>query len=311
MIKYIRKLSAVLLSTLMLLLSASTLLPLKYAEAAEQNEVTFAVIQDNRMSVLTELWEQPLQYISEKTGLKINFYATTSYASVVEAMMAGFVDFAKLGPKIYLVAAEKSQGTIVPIANFAAAPNAFNPNPCACYFGLLISKEGSKFDSIQSLQGSVLALTDPGSTSGNAVPRALFPGEIGGSTLENYFSSVFYSGSHDASTFAIVRGQADAAFVADGNVNRLIMRGEVKKEDLRVLWRSPEIPIDGIVVNTKTLTEENIEKIRKAFLEMHLDEAGRKGLKGLNYVQFLPATDASYDPLREILEAKKKLSGGD
>ena len=298
-----KKLSVILLSALMLS-------SLQYANAAEQDEVTFAVIQDNRMSVLTELWEQPLQYLSEKTGLKINWYATTSYASVVEAMMAGFVDFAKLGPKIYLVAAEKSQGSIKPIANFAAEANAFNPNPCACYFGLLISKEGSKFDSIESLKGSVLALTDPGSTSGNAVPRALFPGEIGGASLKDYFSRVFYSGSHDASTFAVARGQADAAFVADGNVNRLILRGEVKREELRVLWRSPEIPIDGIVVNTKTLSEENIEKITKAFLEMHLDDAGRKGLKGLNYVQFLPATDAAYDPLRKILESKKKLKSG-
>ena len=296
----IKKLTVILLSALMLS-------SLQFANAEEQNEVTFAVIQDNRMSVLTELWEQPLQYLSEKTGLKINWYATTSYASVVEAMMAGFVDFAKLGPKIYLVAAEKSEGTIRPIANFAAEANAFNPNPCACYFGLLISKEGSKFDSIESLEGSVLALTDPGSTSGNAVPRALFPGEIGGSSLEDYFSRVFYSGSHDASTFAVARGQADAAFVADGNVNRLILRGEVKREELRVLWRSPEIPIDGIAVNSKTLTEANIEKISKAFLEMHLDEEGRKGLKGLNYVQFLPATDAAYDPLRKILEAKKNM----
>ena len=74
-----------------------------------------------------------------------------------------------------------------------------------------------------------------------------------------------------------------------------------------MLWRSPEIPIDGIAVNSKTLTEANIEKISKAFLEMHLDEEGRKGLKGLNYVQFLPATDAAYDPLRKILEAKKSM----
>ena len=300
MLEFMRKFSVIVLSALMLS-------SLQCANAEEQNEVTFAVIQDNRMSVLTELWEQPLQYLSEKTGLKINWYATTSYASVVEAMMAGFVDFAKLGPKIYLVAAEKSEGTIRPIANFAAEASVFNPTPCACYFGLLISKEGSKFDSIESLEGSVLALTDPGSTSGNAVPRALFPGEIGGSSLEDYFSRVFYSGSHDASTFAVARGQADAAFVADGNVNRLILRGEVKREELRVLWRSPEIPIDGIAINSKTLTEENIGKITKAFLEMHLDEEGRKGLKGLNYIQFLPATDAAYDPLRKILEAKKNM----
>ena len=129
----IKKLTVILLSALMLS-------SLQLANADEQNEVTFAVIQDNRMSVLTELWEQPLQYLSEKTGLKINWYATTSYASVVEAMMAGFVDFAKLGPKIYLVAAEKSEGAIRPIANFAAEANAFNPNPCACYFGLLIQQ---------------------------------------------------------------------------------------------------------------------------------------------------------------------------
>ena len=51
-----KKLSVILLSALMLS-------SLQYANAAEQDEVTFAVIQDNRMSVLTELWEQPLQYL--------------------------------------------------------------------------------------------------------------------------------------------------------------------------------------------------------------------------------------------------------
>jgi len=51
----------------------------------------------------------------------INFYATTSYAAVVEGLLSGFVHIGKLGPNIYIVAEKKSNGSIVPIAAAARA----------------------------------------------------------------------------------------------------------------------------------------------------------------------------------------------
>lgn len=278
------------------------------AGAAEKKELTFAVIQDIRMSVSAKIWDEPLKYVSNRVGAKFSFYATTSYASVVEAMLSGFVDIAKLGPKIYLVAAEKSKGTIVPVASFAREANIFNPKPCACYYGTLITKKGSLFPTIESLKGkAILALVDPGSTSGNALPRALFPAEIGGTSIEKFFLRIFYSGSHDASNLAVFKGRADAAFVAESTMIRMIDKGELKKNDFNYLWRSPPIPIDTLAVNTKTLSKEMIRKITKAFTEMHKNPEGRKMLKILGRAQFTPASDATFDSLRTILAAKAKM----
>ena len=86
--------------------------------------------------------------------------------------------------------------------------------PCGCYFGAFVTKKGSELTTIESTRGKVLALVDPGNTSGNALPRALFTEEIGGVELGNYFGRIFYSGSHTASGRAIQNGKADAAFVS-------------------------------------------------------------------------------------------------
>ncbi len=276
--------------------------------AAERESLTFAVIQDGRMSVLAERNEPLLKDLSEKLDVKIAFYATTSYASVVEAMLGGFVDFARLGPKIYLVAAEKSNGKLIPIVNGARTAHIFNSEPCACYHGLLITKTGTKYDSIESLKGSVLALVDPGSTSGNVAPRALFTEEIGGSELESYFGRIFYSGSHDASVLAVVNGKADAAFVADSTAARLVSRGEAKKEDINVLWRTPQIAMDPVVVNSKTMSQDLIGKLKDAYMAMDESEEGRALLKQLKTVKFMPTTDATYDPVRKIVAAKARLA---
>jgi phosphonate transport system substrate-binding protein len=277
------------------------------ANAAEKKSVTFAIIQTEEMSVLGQRWGKTLKYVSKKIGADINFYTTTSYASVVEAMLGGFVDIGKLGPKIYLVANDKSKGQIVPVVATARQPTIFYPKPCACYFGTLATKKGSGLTSIKSLKGKVLALVDPGSTSGNALPRALFPDLIGGKTLEQYFGRIFYSGSHSASVRAVATGKADAGFISESTFARVIGKGEVKKEDFNYLWRSPKVPIDVVSVNKNTLSPEMINKIRDAFHGMTKTDEGRKLLKETGYAAFTLAEDSTFDTLRKILEAKKKL----
>ena len=53
------------------------------AAAAEKKTLTFAAIQTEEMSTLTGRWQETLKYIGKKLDMKINFYATTSYASAV------------------------------------------------------------------------------------------------------------------------------------------------------------------------------------------------------------------------------------
>lgn len=276
------------------------------AAEGERKSLTFALIQTEEMSQLGARWDATLKYIGKQVGANINFYATTSYAAVVEGMLSGFVHIGKLGPAIYIVAREKSQGTIVPIVAGARPPTLFNPEACACYFGRLITKKGSGLDSIASLKGKTVALVDPGSTSGNALPRALFPETVRVRDLEDYFGRIFYSGSHAASALAVYTGKADAAFVSDSVLERVIAQGKMAKDDLNYLWQSPKIPIDAVTVNTKIVSPEMAKKLQDAFNGMTKTEEGRKLLKEARYAEFSLAEDSDFESLRKILAYEKR-----
>jgi len=275
--------------------------------AEEKDELTLAVIRTEEMSTLAQRWEKAVEYLSEKANVDINFYTTTSYASVVEAMLSGFVDIGSLGPKIYLVAHEKSKGAIVPIVSYAIPADMFMDEPCGCYLGALVTKTGSGMKSVEATKGKVLALVDPGSTSGNALPRALFVDNIGGVELEDYWSRVFYSGSHSASARAIQAGKADAAFISLGTLRNLITSGEMKKEDFNYLWISPKVPIDVISIDKTRMKPELAQRVTDAFVGMKDSAEGREVLKAMNFAAFEKAEDSRFDPLRKILAVKAKL----
>lgn len=274
--------------------------------AADKPNLTFVAIATEEMAVVTERWQPAIKYIAKHANVDINFFVTTSYAAAVEALRNDFAHFGMLGPKIYLVAREKTD-KIEPIVGTGRPPNHFLKDPCACYHGRLITKKGSKFTTIESLKGSVLALTEPGSTSGNALPRALFPDQVGGKSLDDYFGRIFYAGSHDAAAKAVHMGKADAAFVSENALSRTIDRGDLKVEDFNYLWVSPEVVSNPIVVNTKILSKEMIERLKTVMMNMDKDPEGKAALKTVKMAAMPPLSDKNFDPLRKILAEKKKM----
>ncbi len=271
-------------------------------------QLTFAAIQTEDMAVVAKRWQAMIEYLGSKADVEISYYSTTSYSAVIEAMLSGFVQIAQLGPKAYLLAHEKSDGKIVPLVAAARVPTAFDPTPCACYYGTLITKKGSGFTTIDSLKGKVLALVDPGSTSGNAMPRGLFTVEkLDGKPLEDHFGRIFYSGNHVASVLAVKKNKADAAFVSESQIARAMDRGKAKKEDFNYLWRSPKIAIDSVSIDTSKISPELAKKISEVYLGMDKDPEGQKILAAGKYSRFVVSNDATYDPVREILAAKERL----
>jgi phosphonate transport system substrate-binding protein len=271
------------------------------AVAQEKKPLTFAIIQSEEMSQLGARWDSTLKYVAKQVGTDVNFYATNSYAAVVEGMLSGFVHIGKLGANIYIVAEKKSGGTIVPIVAAARPANMFSPEPCACYHATLITKKGSGLNTLASLKGKTVALVEPASTSGSTLPRVLFPKEINGVKLEDYFGRVFYSGSHSASALAVHSGKADAAFVSESTLERVLTQRNIAKDELVYLWRSPRIPIDVVTVNTKYVSPEMVKKLQAAFNGMKDTEEGRKILKDTKYAEFSIAKDSDFEDLRRIL----------
>ena len=248
------------------------------------------------------LYKPVPDYLSTVTGKKVEFYMPTSYASVVEALVGKWVDVAVLGPNSYLIAREKDP-TIQVFATYAKEKGHLQEEGPG-YRSVLITKKGSKFTTIEALKGSVLALTDPASTSGTLIPNVLFTKVIQ-MPLDRYFKKVVFSGEHDLSTLAVYDGKVDAAFVATHRLDDVVNLGKVKVEDFNILWRSPVVPQDPFVYRG-ALCPELKQKVEETFMSVGSQPSAKKFLANVHSAKFVKMTDADYDIVRELRKAAQK-----
>ena len=278
------------------------------AECENPDSLTFAMIPTEESVAELELYQPVTKRMETLTGKKIEFFMPTSYASVVEGLLSKFVDVAVLGPYTYVIANDKDE-TIEVFATYAKKPGYLQEEGHG-YRGVLISKKGSKFTTIESLRGSTLGLTDPGSTSGNLMPRVVFSKEIG-TDLESYFGKVAYTGSHELSAVAVVKGQVDAAFVASHRFDNVVAKGEASLDGVNILWKSDPIPQDPFVYRN-TLCDDIKAKIVETFLGLKDDPAAQQFLNNVKSNTFVPMESSDYDIIRDLKKAKdaKKAQSG-
>ena len=277
------------------------------ADCLDPGALTFAMVPTEETTAELELYKPVTDRMSELTGKKIEFFLPTSYASVVEGLLGGFVHVAVLGPYSYVIANDKDPSVEV-FATYAKKPGHLQEEGPG-YRAALITKKGSKFDTIESIKGSTLGLVDPGSTSGNLMPRVVF-GDVIGMDLDDYFSKVVYTGSHELSSVAVGEGKVDAAFVATHRFDNVVAKGEIKLEDVNVLWQSDPIPQDPFVYRNN-LCSDLKTKIAETFLGLKDEPAAQKFLENVKSNTFVPMASSDYDIIRALKKAKdeKKKSG--
>ena len=272
------------------------------AHAACENpkSLTFAMIPTEESVAELELYKPVTDRMAKKTGKKIEFFMPTSYASVVEGLLSKFVDVAVLGPYTYVIANSKDPSVEV-FATYAKKPGHLQEEGPG-YRGVLISKKGSKFTSIKSLRGSTLGLTDPGSTSGNLMPRVSFSKVIG-EDLDKYFGKVAYTGSHELSAVAVIKGKVDAAFVASHRFDNVVNKGEASLDQVNVLWKSDPIPQDPFVYRN-TLCDNVKAAIRDTFLGLKDAPEAKNFLNNVKSNTFVPMSSKDYNIIRDLKKAK-------
>ena len=270
------------------------------AECENPDSLTFAIIPTEETVAELQLYKPITDRMEKLTGKKIEFFMPTSYASVVEGMLSKFVDVAVLGPYSYVIANSKDSEVEV-FATYAKKPGYLQEEGPG-YRGVLISKKGSGIKTISDTKGKLVGLTDPGSTSGNLVPRVVFSEKIG-MDIDGYFKKVVYTGSHELSTVAVDQGKVDVAFVASHRFDNVVAKGEVKLEDFNVIWSSPPIPQDPFVYRS-TLCEDIKENIRNTFLGLKDDPNAQAFLENVKSNTFVPMSSADYYVIRDLKKAK-------
>lgn len=266
------------------------------------DQLVFSIIPTEETTQELGIYKPLLAALKEKTGKNIEFFMPTSYASVIEGMVNGWVHIGVHGPNSYVLAREKDPKLEV-FATYTKVKGDFQEEGPG-YRAVLVSRSDSKFDSIESLKGSVVGLADPASTSGNLMPRMVFGEVIGtGQDIEKYFSKVVYTGGHDQSGLAVKEGRVDSAFVATHRLDNVIARGLAAPEDYRVIWQSGIIPQDPLVYRTD-LCEPILAAIRESFLTLHENPEAKSFFEGIKSTKYVAMQDSDYDIIRQLAEAK-------
>jgi phosphonate transport system substrate-binding protein len=143
---------------------------------------------------------------------------------------------------------------------------------------ILLVRADSPYQKLLDLRGKQIAHTSAISNSGNLAPRALFTEE--GLMPERDYK-VVYSGRHDKSITGLALGLWDAAPVASGVFDRMAARGEIKREQFRVIYRSGAFPRRAFA-HTHVLSSALATKLRGCFMNFRFPPQMMQALEGNN-----------------------------
>jgi phosphonate transport system substrate-binding protein len=183
-----------------------------------------------------KMWQPYVAHMNTCTKRPMRFLQVHSSAASIEAMRSGRVQMSLLsaGDTPFAV----NVAGAVPFANHGTEKGGIT-----AYHLIVVVKADSAIKSMRDLKDKRVAHVSPSSNSGNLAPRALFPAE--GVTPDKDYK-VLYSGKHDNSIAGVARGDYDAAAVADDVLIRMIQRGAVKENELRVLYKSRPFPAGSL-----------------------------------------------------------------
>lgn len=235
--------------------------------------------------------------------MPVEMLFTTDYTAVIEALKSKKAHMAVLSPFSYIIATRATQ--ITPIVVLA-----YNGVPFS-YKSVLITSGKSNIKDIADLKANAKKLTlcfvDPASASGHLIPRA-YLNSIG-LNPDSAFKETMFAGGHLASVLSVKSGKVDIGCTTSMVFDVMADKGLIKKGDIRVLWTSPAIVSDPVVV-INDLNKDLTKKIQDAYLHMDpsiIHNYTKVYLKDTLTRSFIVGQDSMYNGLRKIASGVKDL----
>ena len=151
------------------------------------------------------------------------------------------------------------------------------------------------------MKNKKLVFVSKSTSAGYVFPKAYLL-QNGVSDVEEYFSSVMYSDSHESAAWAVYSREADVAGVKNHIFNELKNNDPNFAAEMMVLAESNDVPSNSFAVSPHVEPEFR-EKIQELLLNMHLDPRGRKILTKFGAQKFIITNDAHFQACYEMLKS--------
>jgi phosphonate transport system substrate-binding protein len=261
--------------------------------AAPPMQIVIGLIPEMNVFAQMERFKPLAEYLTEQTGIPVKLKILSRYGNIIDHFTSEGMDGAFFGSFTGAMAIQKLG--VVPLVR------PVNLDGESTYCGLIFIRKGSGIRSMKDLKGKRFAFVERATTAGYIYPVALLR-EQGVSNWRSFFSDHYFTGSHDASIYAVLEGKADAGAAKNSVYTWMRSKEPRVDRELQVLSESIRVPSNGLCVR-KDLDENVKKKIRNALLNLHSTSRGKEVLAKFRALRFIEASPADYAPVLDL--AKK------
>jgi phosphonate transport system substrate-binding protein len=265
------------------------------------NPIRLALVPSQEAGKIISSADKLLDYLQQRTGCHFVAYMPSNYIVAVEGFGNNKADIAVLNTFSYVLAHQKYGAT--------AALKIVRRNGDTTYGGQFLARAGSGITSLRDLHGKRVAFTDPASSSGYILPKAMLD-QAGIKPAQEVFAQ-----RHDNVVMMIYQGQVDAgaAYYSDPDKQT----GALQDARALVLKQYPDIADKVInIAYTERIANDPIifkrdfpadirQRIVEALVDFARSPEGKPIMTNLYGIEgLLPCTDSDYDNLRRMLKSQ-------
>ena len=275
------------------------------AWAQDVQPLNFGFISTESSTNLKAAWQPLIDDLSKAIGVPVKPFFASDYAGIIEGMRFNKVQLGWFGNKSAMEAVDRAQGEV-----FASVVDK-DGNPG--YWSLLLVNKDSNLQTLDDVLKNGKQLSygagDPNSTSGTLVPGYFL---WGANHIEpkTFFKSV-RAANHEANLLSVINKQVDVAINNTEMLERYRRNtGKDATESVRILWKSPLIPADPMVVRSDVPADVK-QRIQTFFVNYGTGpdaERQQKILANLTYKGFRASSNGQLVPIRQMELAKTKLN---
>jgi len=249
----------------------------------------FAYSPVENPAVYQTVYQPFMDYLSSCTAKKVVYFPVQNNAAQIEAMRSGRLHISGFATGVV--------GFAVNLAGAIPFAVIGSERGVSGYRLFALVKADSPYKTLAELKGKKVAHTSPSSNSGNLAPRVFFP-DLGLKPEQDY--KPLMSGGHDKSVLGVAAGDYDMAPVASDVYERMVARGAVKADQVRLIWQSETFPTSSWSI-PHDLKPELAARISKCFMDYKWSDGLKKEYAGED--RFLPMTyKDTWRPIREVAE---------
>ncbi|MFF7057637.1 phosphonate ABC transporter substrate-binding protein [Achromobacter spanius] len=273
------------------------------AHAEEAKALNFGIISTESSTNLKSVWQPVIDDLSRAIGVPVKPFFASDYAGIIEGMRFNKVQLGWFGNKSAIEAVDRAKGEV-----FASVIDK-DGNPG--YWSLLIVNKDSNLKTLDDVLKSPGKLSygagDPNSTSGTAVPGYYL---WAANKIEpKTFFKTMRSSNHESNLLSVINKQVDVAVNNTEALERYRLNtGKDANDSVRVLWKSPLIPADPLVMRSD-LPADLKGRIRDFFVNYGKGKDAQRemaNLKALTYQGFRASDNQQLVPIRQIELAREK-----